>query len=70
MPDTDLEKLRIQKAGPRPGVKRKRRVVWALLLAGAMAAAVVVYRQGWLTPALEVQSAVVQRIFPARRLLC
>ena len=66
MPDTDLEKLRIQKVVPRPGVKRKRRVVWAVLLAGAMAAAVVGYRQGWLTPALEVQTAVVQRVFPAQ----
>ncbi len=40
--------------------------MWALLLAGAMAAAVVVYRQGWLSPALEVQTAVVQRVFPAQ----
>jgi hypothetical protein len=40
--------------------------VWALLLAGVMAAAVAFYRQGWLSPALEVQSAVVQRIFPAQ----
>ena len=40
--------------------------MWALLLAGGMAAAVVFYRQGWLTPALEVQTAVVQRIFPAQ----
>jgi RND family efflux transporter MFP subunit len=66
MTDTDLEKLRIQKVVPRPGVKRKRRIVWALLLAGVMAAAVAFYRQGWLSPALEVQTAVVQRVFPAQ----
>ncbi len=66
MADTDLEQLRIKKPALRPGSRRTKRIAWVVLLAAALAAAVVFYRQGWLTPALEVQTAVVQRIFPAQ----
>jgi RND family efflux transporter MFP subunit len=66
MPDTDLEKLRIRKSAPQPGAGRAKRVAWALLLAGALAAAAVSYRQGWLSPALEVRTAAVQKVFPAQ----
>jgi len=66
MPDMELEKLRIEKAPLRPGVKRKKKIVWVLLVACVTAAAAVFYRQGWLTPAVEVQTAVVQNIYPSQ----
>ena len=66
MPEMELEKLRIEKSALRPGVKRKKRIVWVLLVACVMAAAAALYRQGWLTPAVEVQTAAVQDIYPSQ----
>jgi HlyD family secretion protein len=66
MPDMELEKLRIEKAPLRSGAKRRKKITWVLLVACMTAAAAVLYRQGWLTPAVEVQTAVVQTIYPSQ----
>jgi RND family efflux transporter MFP subunit len=66
MADADLEKLRIRKPAAQPAGRRGRRIVWALLLSGLLAAAAVAYQTGWLSPAVEVQTAAVQKVFPAQ----
>jgi len=61
-----LEKLRIEKSALRPRARKRKRLMWAALavvLAGALSA---LYRQGLLTPAVEVQAAVVQNVYPSR----
>lgn len=68
MYQSDLEKLRIEKPALRPGAKRKKRLGWAAALLVLLAAAAAAYRQGWLTPAVEVQAAVVQNVFPSQAL--
>jgi len=68
MPDLELEKLRIEKSALRPRARKRKRLVWAALtvvLAGALSA---LYRQGLLTPAVEVQAAVVQNVYPSQGL--
>jgi RND family efflux transporter MFP subunit len=62
----ELEKLRIEKTSLRPGAKRKKKIAWVLMVACLTAAAAVLYRLGWLTPAVEVQTAVVQTIYPSQ----
>jgi RND family efflux transporter MFP subunit len=66
MPDLELEKLRIEKTVTRPRGRRKKRIVWGLVCACLAAAVVVLYRQGLLTPAVEVQAAVVQTMVPSQ----
>jgi RND family efflux transporter MFP subunit len=68
MAEQDLEKLRIQKAVLRPGAKRKKRLVWIIVGVCLMAAGAVLYRQGLLTPAVEVQAAAVQNVYPSQGL--
>jgi RND family efflux transporter MFP subunit len=66
MPDLELEKLRIEKRALRPRARRRKWLVWTAL---AVVLAVVIgalYRQGLLTPAVEIQAAVVQSIFPSQ----
>jgi len=68
MPDLELEKLRIEKRALQPRARQRKRLVWAVLivaLAGALAA---LYRAGWLTPAVDVQPAVVQNVYPSQGL--
>jgi RND family efflux transporter MFP subunit len=66
MPDLELEKLRIEKAVARPRGRRKKRIVWGLVSACLVAAAAVLYHQGLLTPAVPVQTAVVQTMYPSQ----
>jgi RND family efflux transporter MFP subunit len=66
MPDVELEKLRIEKTAARPRGRRKKRIVWGLVSACLVAAAAVLYHQGLLTPAVEVQAAVVQTLYPSQ----
>ncbi len=66
MPDLELEKLRIEKTVARPRGRRKKRIVWGLVSAGLAAAAAVLYHQGLLTPAVPVQTAVVQTMYPSQ----
>jgi len=66
MPDLELEKLRIEKTALRPRGRRKKRIVWGLVSAGLVAAAAVLYHQGLLTPAVPVQTAVVQTMYPSQ----
>ena len=66
MPDLELEKLRIEKTVARPRGRRKKRIVWGLMSAGLAAAAAVLYHQGLLTPAVPVQTAVVQTMYPSQ----
>jgi len=66
MTDTDLEKLRIRKSAAQPAGRRGRRIAWALALVGLLATGAVAYRAGWLSPAVEVQTATVQKVFPAQ----
>ncbi len=68
MADLELEKLRIEKSALQPRARKRKRLVWAVLivaLAGALAA---LYRAGWLTPAVEVQPVVVQNVYPSQGL--
>jgi RND family efflux transporter MFP subunit len=68
MPDLELEKLRIAKRALQPKARRRKRLMGAVLilsLAGALAA---LYRAGWLTPAVEIQPAVVQNVYPSQSL--
>jgi RND family efflux transporter MFP subunit len=68
MPDLELEKLRIEKRALQPRARQRKRLVWAVLivaLAGALAA---LYRAGWLTPAVDVQPAVVQNVYTSQGL--
>jgi RND family efflux transporter MFP subunit len=66
MPDAELEKLRIEKASARPRGTRKKRVAWGLVSVCLAGAAAVLYQQGLLTPAVQVQTAVVQTIYPSQ----
>ena len=66
MPDLELEKLRIEKTVARPRGRRKKRIVWGLVSAGLAAAAAVLYHQGLLTPAVPVQTAAVQTMYPSQ----
>jgi RND family efflux transporter MFP subunit len=66
MPDLELEKLRIEKTVARPRGRRKKRIVWGLVSACLVAAAAVLYHQGLLTPAVSVQTAVVQTMYPSQ----
>jgi RND family efflux transporter MFP subunit len=66
MADLELEKLRIEKAGLRPQNRRRRRLIWAGVLVILLAAGVVLYHQGLLAPAVEVQAAVVQNLYPSQ----
>jgi RND family efflux transporter MFP subunit len=68
MSQSDLEKLRIEKPTQRPGARRNRRRAWVVALLVLVAAAAAAYRQGWLTPAVEIQAAVVQNIYPSQAL--
>jgi RND family efflux transporter MFP subunit len=68
MPDLELEKLRIAKRALQPRAKKRKRLMWAALavvLAGALG---VLYRAGLLTPAVEVQAAAVQNVYPSQSL--
>ena len=68
MSQSDLEKLRIEKPSLRTGAVRTKRLRWAAVLLVLLAAAAWAYRQGWFTPAVEIQTAVVQKIFPSQAL--
>ncbi len=68
MADLELEKLRIEKTALQPKNRRRRRLVWAGLLLSLLAAAAVLYRQGVLAPAVEVQTAMVQNLYPSQTL--
>jgi RND family efflux transporter MFP subunit len=66
MADLELEKLRIEKSALRPQRRKRKRLVWGGLIAVLLGAAAVLYRQGLLTPTVEVQTAVVQNIYPSQ----
>ena len=66
MPDLELEKLRIEKSALRPRSRKRRWLTWAvvtLALAGTLGT---LYRQGLLTPAVEIQASVVQTLYPSQ----
>lgn len=68
MPELELEKLRIEKSALRPRARKRKRLMWiaaTVLLAGALGA---LYRLGLLTPAVEVQAALVQNVYPSQGL--
>ncbi len=66
MVDLELEKLRIEKSASRPKRRKRKRLAWGLLIAVAAGASAVLYHQGWLTPAVPVQAAVVQTLYPSQ----
>jgi RND family efflux transporter MFP subunit len=68
MTELDLEKLRIDKDGLRPKSRRRRAWLWGLALLAAVAAAALLYRQGLLTPAIEIQTALVQNVYTSQSL--
>ena len=68
MPDFELEKLRIEKAALRPKARKRKRLMWAALAVGLAGAIGALYRAGLLTPAVEVQTALVQNVYPSQGL--
>jgi RND family efflux transporter MFP subunit len=66
MPEAELEKLRIERSALRPKARKRRRLVGGIFLLASAAAIAALYRQGMLTPAVEVQTAVVQYVYPAQ----
>jgi RND family efflux transporter MFP subunit len=68
MPDLELEKLRIQKSALQPRARKRKRLIWTVLAMALAGALIALYRAGWLTPAVEVQSAVVQNVYPSQGL--
>ncbi|MCU0561469.1 MAG: efflux RND transporter periplasmic adaptor subunit [Desulfobacterales bacterium] len=68
MSHSDLNKLRIEKPSLRPGARRRKRLGWAAALLVLLAAGAAAYHLGWLTPAVEIQAAVVQNLFPSQAL--
>jgi RND family efflux transporter MFP subunit len=66
MADMELEKLRIEKAALRPKARKRKRLLGGILLLASAAAVVVLYQRGLLTPAVEVQTAVVQNVYPSQ----
>jgi RND family efflux transporter MFP subunit len=68
MPDLELEKLRIEKSALRPRARKRNRLIWAAVAVALVGALSALYRQGLLTPAVEVQAAVVQNVYPSQSL--
>jgi len=68
MPDLELEKLRIEKTALRPKARKRKRLLWAALMVMLAGAFAILYWQGLLTPAVEVQAAVVQNVYPSQGL--
>ena len=68
MPDLELEKLRIEKTALRPKARKRKRLLWAALMVMLAGAFAILYWQGLLTPAVEVQAAVVQTVYPSQGL--
>jgi RND family efflux transporter MFP subunit len=68
MPDLELEKLRIEKRARQPRTQNRKRLMWTALTVVLVGALGALYRAGLLTPALEVQSAVVQNVYPSQGL--
>jgi RND family efflux transporter MFP subunit len=65
---SELEKLTIEKTELRPKGRRRRRRIWAAALVMLSAAVAALYHQGVLAPAVEVQTAVVQNLYPSQTL--
>ncbi len=68
MAELDLEKLRIEKTGPRPQARRRRGRVWAVAIIVLLAAGALLYHQGLLTPAVAVKAVAVQNLYPSQTL--
>jgi RND family efflux transporter MFP subunit len=68
MPDLELEKLRIEKSALQPRARKRKRLVWAVLAVAVAGTLAALYRAGWLTPAVDVQPAVVQNVYPSQGL--
>lgn len=68
MPDLELEKLRIAKRALQPRAKKRKRLMWAALAVVLAVALGALYRAGRLTPAVEVQAAAVQNVYPSQGL--
>jgi RND family efflux transporter MFP subunit len=66
MTENDLARLHIDKSQFSRKSSWKRRCGWLLFLAMAIACTGYLYRRGLLTPAIEVQTASVQKIFPSQ----
>jgi RND family efflux transporter MFP subunit len=68
MADLELEKLRIKKSALQPKSWKRKRLVWGVLIAVLAGAAAGLYRQGLLTPAVQVQATAVQNLYPSQTL--
>jgi RND family efflux transporter MFP subunit len=68
MAELELEKLRIEKRALGPKARKRKRLIWAVLAAVLAGTLGVLYRMGLLTPAVEVQAAVVQNVYPSQGL--
>jgi len=68
MPEMELEKLRIEKSALRPNARKKKWLAWGVLLLLLLVTVAGLYRQGLLTPAVQVQATTVQNIYPSQTL--
>jgi len=68
MVELELEKLRIEKSALGPKARKKKRLMSAVAVAVLAVTLGVLYRLGLLTPAVEVQAAMVQNIYPSQSL--
>jgi RND family efflux transporter MFP subunit len=68
MVELELEKLRIEKSALGPKGRKKKRLIWAVLIAALAGAIGALYRAGLITPAVEVQAVAVQNVYPSQSL--
>ncbi len=66
MTENDLAKLHIDKSGIPKRALKKRRYFLAVFLTGLFVATGFLYKKGYLTPAVEVQTVSVQKIYPSQ----
>jgi RND family efflux transporter MFP subunit len=66
MTESDLTQLRIDKSGIPNGSSNKKRYILLFFLASLLIGTGFLYKKGVLTPAVEIQSASVQNIYPSQ----
>ncbi|RPH50756.1 MAG: efflux RND transporter periplasmic adaptor subunit [Desulfobacteraceae bacterium] len=66
MAGDEISKLRIKKAGTAAGTGRKKKYIIFLIIIFVLIAAWILYKQGHLTPALEVRISKVVNIYPSQ----
>jgi len=66
MSGDDISKLSIKKAGTVTGTGKKKKYIILLIIIFVLIATGILYKEGYLTPALEVRVSKVQNIYPSQ----